>query len=109
MIIEARMLECHKKFLRVILQGNPQLFRRIDTTSPIHINEGVRKILEYAEGHVRSILRLRYGINIRFPHSIPDIARRMEISRNDVQSRLARAIRSLKNPTTRNILDHYLA
>lgn len=79
-----------------------------DATVNFHLSEQIRKILATLTPREEKVLRMRFGIGEKSDHTLEEVGKDFNVTRERIRQIEAKALRKLRHPTRSNKLKNYL-
>ena len=80
----------------------------IDATTRKSLNESMRQILETLSPREAKVLRMRFGINMNTDHTLEEVGKQFDVTRERIRQIEAKALRKLRHPSRSEALRSFL-
>jgi RNA polymerase primary sigma factor len=80
----------------------------IENTTNINLSETVRDVLAGLTPREAKVLRMRFGIEMQSDHTLEEVGKQFDVTRERIRQIEAKAIRKLKHPSRSDKLRTYL-
>ena len=80
----------------------------IDATTRKSLNESMKQILETLSPREAKVLRMRFGINMNTDHTLEEVGKQFDVTRERIRQIEAKALRKLRHPSRSEALRSFL-
>ena len=80
----------------------------IETTTNINLQETVRDVLAGLTPREAKVLRMRFGIDMNTDHTLEEVGKQFDVTRERIRQIEAKALRKLKHPSRSRKLRSFL-
>ncbi len=80
----------------------------IDATTDINLTETVRSVLAGLTPREAKVLRMRFGIDMNTDHTLEDVGKQFDVTRERIRQIEAKALRKLRHPSRSETLRSFL-
>jgi RNA polymerase primary sigma factor len=80
----------------------------IDATTDIYLSETVRDVLASLTPREAKVLRMRFGIDMNTDHTLEEVGKQFDVTRERIRQIEAKALRKLRHPTRSEHLRSFL-
>ncbi len=80
----------------------------IDATTRKSLHESMRQILETLSPREAKVLRMRFGINMNTDHTLEEVGKQFDVTRERIRQIEAKALRKLRHPSRSEALRSFL-
>ena len=80
----------------------------IDATTDINLTETVRNVLAGLTPREAKVLRMRFGIDMNTDHTLEEVGKRFDVTRERIRQIEAKALRKLRHPSRSETLRSFL-
>ena len=80
----------------------------VDSTTRKSLNEATKDILESLSPREAKVLRMRFGINMNTDHTLEEVGKQFDVTRERIRQIEAKALRKLRHPSRSEALRSFL-
>jgi RNA polymerase primary sigma factor len=80
----------------------------IDATTSINLQETVREVLAGLTPREAKVLRMRFGIDMNTDHTLEEVGKQFDVTRERIRQIEAKALRKLRHPSRSEQLRSFL-
>lgn len=80
----------------------------IDSANSSSLNESVRKVLGSLTAREAKVLRMRFGIDMNTDHTLEEVGKQFDVTRERIRQIEAKALRKLRHPSRSELLRSFL-
>jgi RNA polymerase primary sigma factor len=80
----------------------------IDNTTNINLSETVRDVLAGLTPREAKVLRMRFGIDMNTDHTLEEVGKQFDVTRERIRQIEAKALRKLRHPSRSEMLRSFL-
>ncbi|MGI8560936.1 MAG: sigma-70 family RNA polymerase sigma factor, partial [Luteimonas sp.] len=80
----------------------------IDNTTDINLSETVRDVLAGLTPREAKVLRMRFGIDMNTDHTLEEVGKQFDVTRERIRQIEAKALRKLRHPSRSEQLRSFL-
>jgi RNA polymerase primary sigma factor len=80
----------------------------IDAAANESLKEAMQGVLEGLTAREAKVLRMRFGINMNTDHTLEEVGKQFDVTRERIRQIEAKALRKLRHPSRSNILKSFL-
>jgi RNA polymerase primary sigma factor len=80
----------------------------IENTTNINLSETVRDVLAGLTPREAKVLRMRFGIDMNTDHTLEDVGKQFDVTRERIRQIEAKALRKLRHPSRSETLRSFL-
>ena len=80
----------------------------IETTTTINLQETVRDVLAGLTPREAKVLRMRFGIDMNTDHTLEEVGKQFDVTRERIRQIEAKALRKLRHPSRSETLRSFL-
>ena len=80
----------------------------VDSASSVGLGEATREILSSLTPREAKVLRMRFGIDMNTDHTLEEVGKQFDVTRERIRQIEAKALRKLRHPTRSEQLRSFL-
>jgi RNA polymerase primary sigma factor len=80
----------------------------VDAAANESLKEAMQGVLEGLTAREAKVLRMRFGINMNTDHTLEEVGKQFDVTRERIRQIEAKALRKLRHPSRSNILKSFL-
>ncbi|AAF84159.1 RNA polymerase sigma factor RpoD [Xylella fastidiosa] len=87
---------------------DPNVESPVDTTTNVNLSETVREVLAGLTPREAKVLRMRFGIDMNTDHTLEEVGKQFDVTRERIRQIEAKALRKLRHPSRSEQLRSFL-
>jgi len=87
---------------------DPTMSSPVDATTSSSLNDVVQEVLEGLTERESKVLRMRFGINMNTDHTLEEVGKQFDVTRERIRQIEAKALRKLRHPSRAEVLMSFL-
>jgi len=80
----------------------------VDSATSVSLNESTREVLSSLTPREAKVLRMRFGIDMNTDHTLEEVGKQFDVTRERIRQIEAKALRKLRHPTRSEMLRSFL-
>ena len=80
----------------------------VESATSVSLNESTREVLSSLTPREAKVLRMRFGIDMNTDHTLEEVGKQFDVTRERIRQIEAKALRKLRHPTRSEMLRSFL-